>query len=73
MPGRYYYDEEHIAEWLELSKTPEGVDDYLRKYVLSVASFEDYLELCGGVKKLHYLAKREFLREPMIAPWRKKE
>jgi 3-oxoacid CoA-transferase subunit A/glutaconate CoA-transferase subunit A len=73
MPGKYYYDEEHIAEWLELSKTPEGVDDYLQKYVLSVDSFEDYLELCGGVKKLHYLAKREFLREPMIAPWRKKE
>jgi 3-oxoacid CoA-transferase subunit A/glutaconate CoA-transferase subunit A len=73
MPGKYYYDEEHIAEWLELSKTPEGVDDYLQKYVLSVDSFEDYLELCGGVKKLHYLARREFLREPMIAPWRKKE
>jgi len=73
MPGKYYYDEEHIAEWLELSKTPEGVDAYLQKYVLSVDSFEDYLELCGGVKKLHYLAKREFLREPMIAPWRKKE
>jgi 3-oxoacid CoA-transferase subunit A/glutaconate CoA-transferase subunit A len=73
MPGKYYYDEEHIAEWLELSKTPEGVDEYLQKYVLSVDSFEDYLELCGGVKKLNYLAKREFLREPMIAPWRTKE
>lgn len=39
--------------------------------VFSVDNFEDYLELCGGIKKLNYLKKREFLREPMIAPWRK--
>ncbi len=71
MPGMYYYDEEHIAEWLELSKTPKGVDEYLEKYIFSVTDFEDYLALCGGVKKLNYLEKREFLREPMIAPWRK--
>ena len=72
MPEMYYYDEEHIAEWLRLSETPEGVDEYLQKYVFSVDNFEDYLELCGGVKKMNYLKRREFLREPMIAPWRKK-
>ena len=71
MPGMYYYDEEHIAEWLELSRTPEGVDKYLQKYVFDPDSFEDYLKLCGGRKKLNYLKRREFLREPMIAPWRK--
>jgi len=71
MPGMYYYDEEHIAEWLKLSRTPEGVDEYLEKYVFSVDNFEGYLELCGGVRKLGYLKKREFFREPMIAPWRK--
>ena len=71
MPGMYYYDEEHIAEWLRLSKTPEGVDEYQQKYVFSVDNFEDYLALCGGIKKMNYLRKREFFREPMIAPWRK--
>jgi glutaconate CoA-transferase subunit A len=71
MPGMYYYDEEHIAEWLKLSRTPEGVKEYLQKYVFSVDNFEDYLELCGGIKKLNYLKRREFLREPSIAPWRK--
>ena len=71
MPGMYYYDEEHIAEWLELSKTPEGLNGYLQKYVFSVDSFEDYLELCGGMKKLNYLKRREALKEPMTAPWRK--
>jgi acyl CoA:acetate/3-ketoacid CoA transferase alpha subunit len=72
MPEMYYYDEEHIAEWLRLSTTPEGIDEYMQKYVLSVDNFEDYLEICGGVKKLNYLKKREYLREPMIAPWREK-
>jgi len=71
MPGMYYYDEEHIAEWLRLSKTSEGVDEYLQKYVFSVDNFDDYLEICGGVRKLNYLKRRESLREPMIAPWRK--
>jgi acyl CoA:acetate/3-ketoacid CoA transferase alpha subunit len=71
MPGMYYYDEDHIAEWLRLSKTQEGVDTYLNKYVFPVDTFEDYIELCGGVRKLNYLKRREFLREPMTAPWKK--
>jgi len=71
MPGIYYYDEEHIAEWLNLSKTQEGADEYFSKYVFGVDSFDDYLELCGGMKKLNYMKRREFLKEPMVAPWRK--
>ncbi|UCH51876.1 MAG: CoA transferase subunit A [Chloroflexota bacterium] len=71
MPGMYYYDEEHIAEWLRLSKTQEGVDEYLNKYVFGTDSFNDYLKLCGGTEKLNYLKNREFLKEPMVAPWRK--
>jgi len=71
MPGKYYYDEEHIAEWLNLSKTDEGVDEYFDKYVFGVDSFDAYLELCGGKKKLNYLRRRELLQEPMVAPWRK--
>lgn len=71
MPGMYYYDEDHIAEWLSLSRTAEGVEGYLQKYVFGVECFEDYLELCGGIKQMNYLKRREFLREPMRAPWRK--
>jgi 3-oxoacid CoA-transferase subunit A/glutaconate CoA-transferase subunit A len=71
MPGMYYYDEEHVAEWLNLSKTVEGTEEYLQKYIYGVEDFDDYLKLCGGVEKLNYLKKREFLREPMIAPWKK--
>ncbi|MCD6600214.1 MAG: CoA transferase subunit A [Dehalococcoidia bacterium] len=65
MPGLYWFDEEHIAEWLKLSRTEEGADEYLQKYVYSVANFRDYLEACGGAKKLDYLKKRESYKEPM--------
>ncbi len=71
MPGMYYYDEEHIAQWLELSNTDAGIAEYLNKYVFGAADFYEYLQLCGGLKKLNYLKRREFLREPMTAPWRK--
>jgi len=72
MPYLYYFDEEHIAEWLRLSKTPEGVEEYLNKYVYGVETFEEYLELIGGVKKLEYLRRLEQLRAPLIAPWVKR-
>jgi glutaconate CoA-transferase subunit A len=71
MPGMYYYDEEHIAMWLDMSKTQNGVNEYLSKFVFGVDSFNDYLESCGGKEKLDYLKRREFLKEPIIAPWRK--
>jgi acyl CoA:acetate/3-ketoacid CoA transferase alpha subunit len=70
MPEMYYYDEDLIAEWLKLSKTAEGTDEYLQKYVLSVDSFEDYLQSYVGTERLDYLKRREFLQEPMTAPWR---
>ena len=71
MPGVYYYDEEHIAEWLELSRTQEGVEKDLEKYILGVKNFEEYLELCGGIDKLGYLKRRELLQEPIRASWEK--
>jgi 3-oxoacid CoA-transferase subunit A/glutaconate CoA-transferase subunit A len=70
MPGMYYYDEEHIAEWLGLAKTANGVDAYLKKYVFGVSDFEGYLELCGGIRQINFLKRREAMREPMITPWR---
>jgi hypothetical protein len=47
------------------------VQAYLQKYVFGTADFEEYLERCGGIRKVSYLKRREVMREPMIAPWRK--
>jgi 3-oxoacid CoA-transferase subunit A/glutaconate CoA-transferase subunit A len=71
MPLLYYFDEEHMAEWLDKSRTQDGTNKYFEEYIYNVDNFEDYLELCGGKARLNYLARRENLAEPMIAPWRK--
>jgi acyl CoA:acetate/3-ketoacid CoA transferase alpha subunit len=59
MPLQYFFDEEHIADWLNLSKSDEGVKEYLDRYVFSVNSFFEYLELIGGVKRLKILESIE--------------
>jgi len=69
MPYLYFFDEEHIAEWLDLSRTDEGLRAYLDKYVYGVTGFEEYLDLVGGSEKLNYLKEVENYRAPMRAPW----
>ena len=69
MPYLYFFDEEHIGEWLRLSRTPEGTEAYFAHYVFGVEDFDAYLQLVGGVRKLSYLKRVERLQERMQAPW----
>ncbi len=69
MPYHYFFDEEHIGEWLQLSQTPEGTEAYFQKYVFGAKDFEEYLELVGGVRKLSYLKHVLQFKAPMRAPW----
>lgn len=69
MPGLYYSDEVHMAEWLTLSRTDEGVKEYMDRYVYGVEDFEEYLELVGGANRMDYLGKLERLEVPLDAPW----
>lgn len=64
MPYLYYFDEAHIAEWLELSRTAEGAEEYLERYVFAVESFAEYLELVGGAARLEQLERIERLEAP---------
>jgi 3-oxoacid CoA-transferase subunit A/glutaconate CoA-transferase subunit A len=52
MPVTYYFDEAHIAHWLEVSKTPEGTQQYLDEFVFGAPDFETYLEQVGGLRQL---------------------
>jgi len=69
MPYLYFFDEDHIGEWLRLSRSPQGMDEYLDKYILGVDDFEEYLTLIGGIAKLSYLKRVEQYRERFEAPW----
>jgi 3-oxoacid CoA-transferase subunit A/glutaconate CoA-transferase subunit A len=71
MPYLYFFDEDHIGEWLSLSATDDGVRQYLDKFVYGVDNFQQYLKLVGGVKKLAQLKRIEHFKEPMSAPWLK--
>ena len=55
MPVTYYFDEEHIAHWLEVSKTPEGTAKYFDEFVFGVPEFDAYLEKVGGLRRLTQL------------------
>ncbi|MHA1522559.1 MAG: CoA transferase subunit A [Promethearchaeota archaeon] len=65
MPGQYYFDEEVISEWLDMSKTEEGTQQWLDKYVYGVKDFAEYLEICGGKEKMEL----EHYQAPLKAPW----
>jgi glutaconate CoA-transferase subunit A len=71
MPYLYFFDEEHISEWLELSKTPEGVQAYFESFVFGVSDFEEYLNIIGGEAKLDRLRQIEHFQAPMVVPWSK--
>ena len=73
MPLEYFFDEEHIGEWLAMSKTEEGTQQYMDKYVFGTKNFDEYIELIGGAAKMNELTDVEHLRRPMTAPWLKKK
>ncbi len=52
----YDYDADHIRQYADASKTPEGLRNYLDKYVYGVRDHWEYLELIGGMKHLARLA-----------------
>lgn len=55
MPYLYFFDEPHIRRWLKLSKTDEGVKEYLDEYVYGAGNFGGYLNLVGGEEKMKEL------------------
>jgi 3-oxoacid CoA-transferase subunit A/glutaconate CoA-transferase subunit A len=69
MPNCYYFDEEHIAEYLKMTRTEEGTKKYFDKYVYNVDDFNQYLELVGGMDKLNYLKKLEQGKAKFLYPW----
>jgi acyl CoA:acetate/3-ketoacid CoA transferase alpha subunit len=62
MPRRYYFDEDHIREWMTRSKTAEGAEAYFQEYVFDVADYDAYLAKVGGLPRLHALRQIEELR-----------
>jgi 3-oxoacid CoA-transferase subunit A/glutaconate CoA-transferase subunit A len=71
MPYLYFFDEEHIGEWLQVSRTLEGAEAYFERYVHGVRDFDEYLQEVGGDEKMRFLRRVERFEAPMRAPWLK--
>jgi glutaconate CoA-transferase subunit A len=57
----YDFDREHIKLYAEASRTPEGFQQYLAKYVYGVKDHWGYLELVGGTQRLN-----DLLADPIL-------
>ncbi len=55
----YFSDERHLAEWLKVEKDPEAFAKFLEHYIYSCANFEEYLEKCGGLRRMGELQQLE--------------
>jgi acyl CoA:acetate/3-ketoacid CoA transferase alpha subunit len=62
-PGEMAYvygrDEPIIKEWVDSSRTPEGANAYLDKYVYGVKNHQEYLELIGQKRLQQLVEQRE--------------
>jgi glutaconate CoA-transferase subunit A len=63
MPGEYYSDEEHIAEWLEVERDASSFSEFLERNIFGVRSFQQYLERNGGIERMRELRCQELLIE----------
>lgn len=61
MPGVYYSDEEHLAQWLKVERDPQAFAEFLKHHIYSSANFAEYLEKNGGIETLSRLKQKEHL------------
>ena len=61
MPGEYFSDEDHLKLWLEVEKDPAAFNQFLDDHVYGVREFAEYVDLCGGLRRLQQLRRRELL------------
>jgi len=62
MPEEYFSDEDHLREWLTVEKDEAQFEAFLQKYIYGVRDFSEYVELCGGSKRIEELRAVELLQ-----------
>lgn len=59
MPGEYFSDEDHLRLWLTSERDPQQFAEFLETYLFGVEDFVEYLNRCGGLKRLQALRTAE--------------
>lgn len=61
MPGEYFSDEEHLKSWMEAERDPTAFAQFLDDHIFGVTDFAEYLDRCGGLRRMQHLRQRELL------------
>ena len=61
MPYEYFSDEEHLKLWLEAERDAERFQNFLDNFIFGVRDFHEYLERCGGLRRMQELRRQEFM------------
>ncbi len=66
MPGEYYSDERHLAEWLSVERDASAFAAFLERNILGVDDFQQYLERNGGIERMRELRCLELLIDTRV-------
>jgi glutaconate CoA-transferase subunit A len=61
MPYEYFSDEEHLSAWMEAGRDEVTFAQFTNHYIYAVDSFEEYIDRCGGMRRIKQLRERESL------------
>ena len=61
MPGEYFSDEDHLKLWLDVERDQTAFKQFLDDHIYGVGEFAEYIDLCGGLRRMQHLRRREFL------------
>jgi len=61
MPGEYFSDEEHLRLWLKTEEDPVAFGRFFDELVRKTKDFQEYLDRCGGVRRIQQLRAQELL------------
>src|SRR5262249_36102443 len=61
MPYEYFSDEDHLRSWLKVEEDVAEFRVFLEKHIFGAKDFTEYLDLCGGLKRMQELRRQELL------------
>ncbi len=65
MPGKYYLDLDHLKSYAKAAEDKSGkaIKNYYAEYVYGTKNFQEFLEKCGGQKRLDELRRIEMMEK----------
>ena len=59
MPYEYFSDEDHLKAWLTAEQDEATYHAFLEEHIFGVSDFGEYLDRCGGLRRLQELRRQE--------------